>query len=800
MVQLSPKTEETSSELVLATATLDVQGMKCAGCVKAVERQLEQHSGVVSASVNLITEVAVVKYVPEKVQPKILAERLTAVGFPCDLRTSTAIPSGTASQHALSTTLNAAERKQQQMRRYRWGLVTAAILLIFSSLGHLNHIGGPSIALVSNMGFHWGLATLALLIPGRGILIDGWRGLRHGMPNMNTLVGLGTLSAYLASCVALLFPQLGWECFFEEPVMLLGFIFLGRTLETRARNRASAALEALVALQPPVARLIGAPNASEMAGIEIPVEQVRVGEWLRVLPGEKIPVDGEIVDGETSIDESLVTGESLPIVKRSGDEVITGTLNQTGAIALQATHIGKDTTLAKIIASVEDAQTRKAPIQQLADTIAGYFAYGVMAVASLTFLFWDLLGTKLFPQVLPSTTHEMGGMSPSPLLLSLKLAIAVLVVACPCALGLATPTAILVGTGIGAERGLLIKGGDVLEKVHQLDVIAFDKTGTLTVGHPSVTDCIPLKEIESNRLLQLAATVENGTNHPLALAILEACKGRELPLLRAEAYYTEAGLGVCALVEGQTVLIGNEDWLGDRGVVLPASTVDRAQSLSQSGKTVVYVAVEGQVQGIIALQDTLRPDAQETVNRLQSLGMAVILITGDRPQVADAIAQQLGIKQVFAQVRPNHKAEIIKMLQAGQGEKTIDFNPKSKIVAMVGDGINDAPALAQSDIGISLQGATGVALETADIVLVRARLSDVVAALDLSLATFHKIRQNLFWALGYNTVAIPIAAGLLLPSCNIVLSPALAGALMAFSSVTVVTNSLLLRRQFPNPH
>jgi Cu2+-exporting ATPase len=835
MVQTSPKAEETTTIATsLETATLDVTGMKCAGCVKAVERQLSQNPGVVSACVNLVTEVAVVQYVSGAILPEKLAEKLTETGFPSQLRSSAV---GGTSELAAS----AVERRQQEAKQQLWNLAIAAILLIFSSLGHLDHIGGPKIPFFSNIWFHWALATLALLFPGRSLLIDGWRSFWHSMPNMNTLVGLGTFSAYLASCIALLFPQLGWECFFDEPVMLLGFIFLGRTLEARARIRARSALEALVALQPPVARLIGDPSSADPSGIEIPVEQVRVGEWVWVLPGEKIPVDGEIVAGQCSVDESMLTGESLPVAKQEGDTVTAGTLNQSGAIAIKAARIGKDTTLAKIIASVEDAQTRKAPVQQLADTVAGYFAYGVMAVASLTFLFWDLIGTKLYPEVLMAgMSHDMGHemvMSPSPLLLSLKLAIAVLVIACPCALGLATPTAILVGTGIGAERGLLIKGGDILEKVHQLDAIVFDKTGTLTIGHPTVTDCIPLTDINEDHLLQLAATVESGTNHPLATAIIEEAQKRELPFLEAKDFYTEAGLGISAIVATEEILLGNEAWMSDRGVAIDEAAQMRARSLAEEGKTVVYLAIAGKAAGIIALQDPLRSDAKETVERLQRLGLQVILVTGDRADVAGAIAKQVGITQVFASVRPQQKAEIIKSLQMGEEEcgecretwgtrrqgalekqsfhqMTNDkgeaaaasgtcvqrnggqlTNPKSKIVAMIGDGINDAPALAQADIGISLHGGTDVAIETAGIVLMRERLLDVVEAIQLSLATFNKIRQNLFWALGYNTLAIPVAAGVLLPGFGLLLSPALAGALMAFSSVTVVTNSLLLRRQ-----
>ncbi|MGB5713594.1 MAG: cation-translocating P-type ATPase, partial [Waterburya sp.] len=484
----------------LKTAALDVGGMKCAGCVKAVERQLEQNSGVVSACVNLITEVAVVEYQAESIAPEALAEKLTKTGFPSQLRASDRSIYQTAQE-------NQAKRQQQIQQQFRQ-LITATVLLIFSSIGHLHHLGLPTIPILNNIWVHFGLATLALLIPGRSLIVDGAYSLVQGMPNMNTLVGVGTVSAYLASCFALFLPSLGWECFFDEPVMLLGFILLGRTLEEKARNRASAALAKLVTLQPPIARLIGKQGNGET--IEIPVEHVKPEEWLRILPGEKIPVDGTIVTGETTIDEAMLTGESLAVAKTISDVVRAGTINQSGVITIEVTGIGQDTTLAKIINLVEDAQTRKAPVQKLADTIAGYFAYGVMAIASLTFLFWYFIGTNIWDSVLVTASNSMSMsmlteemmLTTSPLLLSLKLAIAVLVIACPCALGLATPTAILVGTSIGAESGILIKGGDVLERAHHLDTVVFDKTGTLTVGQPQVTECIPLTDITPQKLLQ----------------------------------------------------------------------------------------------------------------------------------------------------------------------------------------------------------------------------------------------------------------------------------------------------------
>ncbi|MBW4640330.1 MAG: heavy metal translocating P-type ATPase [Gloeocapsa sp. UFS-A4-WI-NPMV-4B04] len=816
-MQLVSKTTVEPTAPTTETITLDVGGMKCAGCVKVVEKQLTQHPDVISACVNLVTEVAVVECQPG-VDPDALAQKLTAAGFTAQPRYS---------QEDIATRETDLVPQPLPRRESSSGsqLVTAGVLLLLSSLGHLSEWGGPSIPHLHNIWLHCGLATATLLGPARPIFLDGWRGLRRNAPNMNTLVALGALTAYTASLIALLFPQLGWECFFDEPVMLLGFILLGRTLEQQARGRAASAFKNLLALQPQVARLIANPEitTSGRESVEIPVDRVRVGEWLQVLPGEKIPVDGEVVAGQTTVDESMLTGESVPVTKQPGDPVTGGTLNQSGAIALRATRTGKDTILAQIVALVEAAQTRKAPVQKLADTVAGYFTYGVLSAAILTFIFWYFVGSHIWSDVLKvvdwSNTQELNPhvqhlahnthtLQTSPLLLSLKLAIAVMVVACPCALGLATPTAILVGTGVGAERGLLIKGGDVLERVHKLDTVVFDKTGTLTSGHPTVTDCLPILELRSRgaeeqrsrgaeeqrsrgaeekaSLLQLAAAVESGTCHPLAVAIVQEVQRQGLSIPDAQNFYTEPGLGVSALIGGKTqVLLGNSEWLTQNSVSISDAELARAQALAVEGKTVVYVAADGILAGLIAVTDSLRPDAKAAVEQLRVMGLRVMLLTGDRPEVARAIAWQLGLssEDVLAGVRPDGKAAAIEQLQS-----------QNHHVAMVGDGINDAPALSQADVGIALQAGTDVAMETAQIILMRSSLTDVGEAIQLSQATFNKIRQNLFWAFAYNILGIPVAAGVLLPISGFVLSPAAAGALMAFSSVSVVTNSLLLRR------
>jgi Cu2+-exporting ATPase len=771
------------------TITLDVNGMKCAGCVRTVEKHLNQYPGVVTATVNLVTALATIECQPS-VDPNSLAEKLTEVGFP-------AKPRFAEDDNRLA---ESAERYRQEMKEQVINLAIAILLLIFSTIGHLHQFTGIDIPGLSNIWFHCGLAAAALLFPGRSMIVEGWQGLLRNAPNMNTLVGMGTVTAFTASLIALLFPQLGWECFFDEPVMLVGFILLGRTLEQRARGRAASALQTLLSLQPKSARLIGQDQTITQTGIEVPIAHVRVGEWLQVLPSEQIPVDGEVVAGQTTIDESMLTGESVPVQKQPGDLVAAGTINQSGAIAIKVTRIGKETTLARIIELVESAQARKAPIQKLADTVAGYFTYGVMSIAVLTFLFWYFIGTHIWTNALMphwslgaqhAMMHSMEMTPhPTPLLLSLKLAIAVLVIACPCALGLATPTAILVGSGIGAERGLLIRGGDVLERVHHLDTIVFDKTGTLTTGKPVVSASIAFSDVN---LLQLATTVESGTRHPLSEAIGQAATEKGLPLMAAQDFYTEAGYGVSARVEVNSVfeqaLLGTANWLERNGVSIDTSIQTQADTFAKAGNTVVYVALGSTLVGIIAVSDTLREDARSTINALKKTGLRVMMLTGDRQETADAIATELGLSHddVLAEIPPEGKAAAISTLQT-----------RSHRVGMVGDGINDAPALAQADVGIALKSGTDVAVETAGIILMRDQLSDVVESIRLSRATFAKIRQNLFWAFAYNLLGIPIAAGILLPSVGILLSPAAAGAFMAFSSVSVVTNSLLLHRTFPS--
>jgi P-type Cu2+ transporter len=817
MVQTNPN-PITIAESTSNTIVLDITGMKCAGCVGAVEKHLLAETGVKSASVNLLTGVAAIAVSQETVTATALANKLTTKGFPSQPR-------------ILASNENRSHQRQlkyaKESKQILWQLITAGVLLGLSAVGHFTQPDSSHLhhghSVLNNFWWHWGFATLAIVFPGRAILIDGWRSLWYGSPNMNTLVGLGTIASYTASLVALLMPSLGWECFFEEPVMIIGFITLGRTLEQQAKHRAANAFDRLLSLQSTIARLVS-PDPERPQAIEIPVEQVKIGEYLRVLPGEKIPTDGIIRWGETTIDESLITGESIPVLKQLGDGVIAGTVNQSGAISIEVTRTGDDTTLAQIISLVESAQTRKAPVQKFADTVAGYFTYGVIAIATLTFLFWYFIGTHN-----PNLDPPISSLTP------LKAAIAVMVVACPCALGLATPTAILVGTGIGAEKGLLIKGGDVLETVHRLDTVVFDKTGTLTEGKPQVTDVITADDIRvsqrfkpplvaqspptrtenidlsapdrniisSTELLQLAAAAESVTNHPLAVAIQQEAARLSLVIPTVLNSQTAAGLGVYAEVQmtgdnlngSYQVIVGNQNCLTAKGLEISDEWLVAAEKLTVAGKTVMYVAIveelpsTSKIVGIIGVTDRLRVDAIDTVKQLQQKGLRVALLTGDRAPVAKLIAAELGILDIYAEILPQDKARIIQSLQTPHLSSGIPHK-----VAMIGDGINDAPALAQADVGIAMNAGTDVAIEVADIILMRDRLLDVVYSIELSTKTFTKIRQNLFWAAIYNLLGIPAAAGLLYWfGWGAMLSPSAAGAMMALSSVSVVTNSLLLR-------
>jgi P-type Cu2+ transporter len=764
----------TTTPATLQKALVNIEGMRCAGCVAAVEKHLLATPGVVSASVNLLTAMAVIEHQPE-LAPIDLTQRLTDKGFPSRLRDlqEITIPQQTNDSQPINQ------------------LLIALGLLTLSIAGHIgqsatlpHHQHGNTLA---SVWWHLGLATIALLGPGRFILVDGWQSLRNGHPNMHSLVGMGVSTAYLTSLLALIFPQLMWECFFDEPVMLVGAMLLGRSLESYARKSAAKDFDQLLALQPPTAHLLVGDQS-----IEVPVSQLQVGDWIKVLPGETIPADGHIRQGSSSIDESLLTGESQPVSRQVGDTVTAGTNNHTAALDIMVDQVGAETLLSRMVEVITNAQARKVPLQQIADSVAGYFAYIVMGLAFLTVSGWYVASHWLLIDM--------------PLLTSLKMGIAVLAIACPCALGLATPTAILVGTGIGAQRGLLIKGGDVLEKLRTIKTVVFDKTGTLTIGKPQVTK-VQLFLTESE-VWPLAAMAAAGTNHPVAKAILAYANNLGYSAEQAIGSETVPGLGTVARsTSGHKVLLGSALWLQEQGIEVVAEDPHPPTPSPNAGEgeperktkslaleegcgegiymysSLVYVSIDSQLAGVIGLLDPLRADAADTVSSLQQQGLEVVLLTGDRSIVAHKIAAELGITKVFADIRPTQKAEILTELQ------------KNGPVAMVGDGLNDAPALAVADVGMAIGDGTGVAIDTADVVLMVDKLAGVKTAIDLGKATGRKIRQNLFWAVVYNCLGIPIAAGLLYP-WHITLDPAAAGACMAMSSVSVVLNSIGLRWTF----
>ncbi|APB32826.1 heavy metal translocating P-type ATPase [Gloeomargarita lithophora Alchichica-D10] len=723
---------------------LDVQGMKCGGCVRSVERHLRTYPGVLAVTVNLATRQAQVLGDVTQVIPEKLAQFLTQKGFP-------------SRPHRLWDT------PTLSLNQASWQLILAVGLLLVSGLAHLpgGHHHWPWL---HHPLTEWLLATVTLLLPGRGMLISGWQSWRTGAPTMYTLVGLGVTVAYIASTIAWLWPQLGWERFFQEVVMVVALMLVGQTLELRARQRAGRALQSLVALQPPTARLLSPQGVWE----QVPLTQVRVGQVVRVEAGETLPVDGVIREGLTLVDAAMLTGESLPVTQKPGDQVYSGTVNLTDAVMVEVTATGGATRLGQIIHLVLTAQTRKAPVQGIADRVAGWFTYGVMGIAGVTLLFWGLVAPWFWP--------DLG----HPWLVAVHRLTAVLVVACPCALGLATPMAILVGLTRGAQRGLLIRGGDILEQVAPVDWLVFDKTGTLTQGHPQVAQVqllAPHPVVDnSQELWQLAAQLEWGSTHPLAVGIRQSA-----PLTQRtwqiNGIHLEPGVGVTAQVDGYPVTLGR--WPMDNP--LPIAL--------EPGQTVVAFQVGGKPVGVLHLQDQVRPEAAAVVQELQAQGIQVRVLSGDRPEVVQHLAQTLGLRsdQVQGGLFPADKVAWVTQWQ-NQGQR----------VAVVGDGSNDAPALVAAHVGMAMAQGTQVALESAGIVLIHNNLRDVVAALTLSRRTLAKIYQNLAWAFLYNVIAIPLAAGVFLP-WGWALTPTLAAGLMAGSSLGVILNSLTLRPPAPSP-
>ena len=744
------------------TVTAVVRGMHCAACVGKVERALASVPGVQTAVVNLATERARVTFDPARADVDALRASVAAAGY--ELAAPAAPGLGTA-----ATAPDAAEAaRAPEERLTRLKLVVGAVLSVPVLLGSMSDVFPWAPAWLRS---HWTLLVLATPVQfwvgghfHRGFLHD----LRYRSASMSTLVSIGTNAAYFFSLAVTLWPHafMGLThaasmTYYDVSAVVITLVVLGRWLEARARGRTSDAIRRLMSLTPRMARVV-----RDGVDVDVATEAVQVGDLLRIRPGERIPVDGVVVDGLSTVDESMLTGESLPVEKTPGAAVAAGTVNRTGSFVFRASRVGSETTLARITRLVAEAQGSRAPIQRLADRVAAVFVPIVLIVAAITFLVWLVVGPE--PRAL----------------MALTAAVTVLVIACPCAMGLATPTAIMVGTGTGAQHGILIKSAAALELLHRVRTMVFDKTGTLTVGRPEVTDVVAVEGNEDDALA-MAAAAEQASEHPLGEAIVRRAKDRGVALPPIERFETAPGQGVDALAPDGRILFGNRTLMQARGIDL-GSWAARAEALAAAGKTVMYLAFAGRLTALIAAADVLKPEAAATITALRTLDLEVVMLTGDNRATADAIARQVGIARVRAEVLPEAKARTVAELR-GEGH----------LVAMVGDGINDAPALAQADVGIAMGSGTDVAIEAADVTLMRGDLRGVVAAVELSRQTIRIIKQNLVWAFGYNIVLVPVAAGVLYPVWGMLLSPILAGAAMAFSSVSVVANSLRLKRWRP---
>lgn len=725
--------------------TILISGMHCASCANIITKALQKLDGVIEATVNFSTEKAVIEYEPAKTTPEQIIHTVEKKGYKAAL------------YETAKTKDREEERRKKEIAEMRHLFLVGVLFSLPALLiGMVFPFIGIKIPFEAFSGFIlWLLATPVQFYVGKGFYFGAWHALKNRTANMDSLIALGTSAAYFYSVYAVLFqPEL--EQYFEVATILITFVLLGKYLEAIAKGKTSAAIKKLMSLQAKTAIVIRKGKEKE-----IPIEHVVVGDIILVKPGQKIPVDGVIVEGYSSVDESMITGESIPIEKRKGDTVISATINKTGSFRFKATKVGTHTTLSQIIQLIEEAQAKKAPIERFADLVSAYFVPVVILIAALTFISWYFIVGKSFA-------------------FSLLTSVAVLVIACPCALGLATPTAIMVGTGKGAEKGILIKGGDALEAAHKIRYVIFDKTGTITHGKPIVTDIASTSYLNEKEVLSIAASIEQESEHPLAEAIVNCAKEKKIVLQKSTNFRAIPGLGITAKIKKKEYFLGNVKYMNKINIKTKALT-EHIEKLQESGKTVMLLCDGQQVLGIIAVADTIKETALKAVKKLHRMRIGVYMITGDNQRTADAIAGQAGITNVFAEVLPDEKVSYVKKLQ------------KKGYVAMVGDGINDAPAIAQANIGIAMGSGTDVAMETGNVVLMKNNPEDVAKAIQLSKLTMLKIKQNMFWALAYNILGIPIAAGVLYPFTGWLLNPMIAGGAMALSSVSVVFNSLLLK-------
>ena len=746
------------------SATFEVEGMTCAACVRRVEKALEKVPGTTGASVNLATERATVEFDPSLASIDDFTAAIAGAGYtgtPIAKPAPQAVEATAAPSQAEAIDTRDAKRDAHIADLKRKSLVSLAIGAVMMVLMYVPQLPISERTLAP---FLLIAATVVQFWAGREFYTAAWAAAKHRSTNMNTLVAVGTSFAYGYSAFVTLWPHLAerwnipYHLYFESAVIIIALILMGRWLEARAKKSTGDAIRALMGLQANTARVL-----RDGREIDIPIEQVAVGDIVRVRPGEKVPVDGRVTSGTSTLDESMLTGESLPVEKRPGDEVIGATINGSGSFLFQATKVGQDTALAQIVRLVEDAQGSKAPMQRLADRISGIFVPVVLVIAALTFGIWMLVGPE--PKLSYAVTAT----------------VAVLIIACPCALGLAAPTAIMVGTGKAAENGILVRGGEALEMARRIDTIVLDKTGTITRGKPSVTAVETVNGVEADTLLALVAAAETGSEHPLGEAIVAAARARSLTLAEATGFESIAGHGISAEVEGRRVLAGNRKLLAEAGIEV-APLADAANRLAGNGATPVYAAIDGKLAGVLGIADTLKPESSDAIAQLEALGLAVWMLTGDNERTAKAIADQVGIDHVLADVLPDQKAAKIRELQ-----------DEGRVVAMVGDGINDAPALAQADLGIAIGTGTDVAMAASDVTLIGDDLRSIVTSIALSRRTVNTIKQGLFWAFGYNVLLIPVAMGALYPAFDILLNPVIAAAAMAMSSVSVVSNALRLR-------